>query len=64
MGRGGAEGTVGQVIAENKGCDKQDPHVFLTHGAFARAILLEHAVKVAVAQLSRLQLRPADTPAI
>ncbi|KAL1508726.1 hypothetical protein AB1Y20_004821 [Prymnesium parvum] len=48
----GQEGTVGAVLAAGVGCDKQDPHAFLTCGAFSRADLLEHAIKVAAAALS------------
>ena len=48
---GGAEGTVGEVLAESLGCDKQDPHAALTGGAFSRAALLEQAVRVAHASL-------------
>ena len=47
----GQEGTVGNVIAASTGCDKQDPHAFLTKGAFPRSALLEQAIRVAVATL-------------
>jgi len=46
---GGAEGTVGEVIAEALGCNKQDPHAALTRAAFSRSKLLEHAIRVAAA---------------
>ena len=46
-----------EVMASHTGCDKQDPHAHLTGGAFARADLLEHAIKVAVATLPAA---PAD----
>ena len=48
---GGEEGTVGEVIAESTGCDKQDPHAHLSRGAFPRAALLEGAIKLALATL-------------
>ena len=48
---GGAEGTVGELIASETGCYKQDPHAFLTASAYPRAALLEHAIKLAVASL-------------
>ena len=47
----GAEGTVGEVIAERTGCDKQDPHAALTKGRYPRAALLEQAIRAAVASL-------------
>lgn len=47
----GSEGTVGEVLAEELKCDKQDPHAALTKGAFPRAALLEHAVRLAQAAL-------------
>lgn len=47
----GAEGTVGEVLAEELGCDKQDPHAALTKGRYPRAALLEQAIRAAVASL-------------
>lgn len=47
----GAEGTVGEILADELKCDKQDPHVALTKGAFKRAALLEQAIRVAAASL-------------
>ena len=49
----GAEGTVGEVLSENTGCDKHDPHAALTCARFPRAALLEQAVRVASATLYR-----------
>eukprot|EP00928_Gymnodinium_smaydae_P064043 TRINITY_DN47479_c0_g1_i1.p1 TRINITY_DN47479_c0_g1~~TRINITY_DN47479_c0_g1_i1.p1 ORF type:complete len:200 (-),score=30.27 TRINITY_DN47479_c0_g1_i1:84-683(-) len=47
----GRKGTVGDVLAEELGCDKQDPHSSLTNGSFTRTQLLEHAIRVAGATL-------------
>lgn len=47
----GGEGTVGDVIAEELGGDKHDPHGALTKGAFARSALLEHAIRVAASTM-------------
>jgi non-canonical (house-cleaning) NTP pyrophosphatase len=51
----GGDGTVGEVIAEDLRCDKQDPHVALTKGAFARTALLEHAIRVAASTLPKVE---------
>lgn len=48
----GMEGTVGEIIAEQMGGDKQDPHASLTSGAYPRGALLEHAILVAHSQLA------------
>ena len=45
------DGTVGAVIAEQTGCDKQDPHAHLSGGAFPRSALLEQALRVAMATM-------------
>jgi len=47
----GAEGTVGEYLAAESGCDKQDPHTFLTRGSMPRCALLESAVRLAYATL-------------
>ena len=47
----GGEGTVGEMIAEELGGDKHDPHGALTKGAFARSALLEHAIRVAASTM-------------
>ena len=47
----GADGTVGDFLAQELKCDAQDPHDKLTKGQFARAALIENAIRVAVAQL-------------
>lgn len=47
----GAEGTIGELIAEKMHCDKQDPHSALTKSQFPRAKLLEHAICVAASTL-------------
>jgi len=48
---GGGEGTVGEVIAEQRNCDKQDPQIALTAGQFGRATLLAEAIRIAAATL-------------
>ena len=35
------DGTVGAIIAEQTGCDKEDPHAHLSGGAFPRYAQLE-----------------------
>ena len=58
----GCEGTVGEALADESGCDPTDPHAFLTGGAFPRAFLLEQAVCVAVARLpSRSEVPVSDS---
>lgn len=58
---GGQEGTVGDVIAEQTGCDKQDPHAHLTRNAFSRSALLVDALRVAMATLPlHLEVPPAE----
>eukprot|EP01139_Manchomonas_bermudensis_P023756 Amastigsp_a841514_22.p1 type:complete len:178 gc:universal Amastigsp_a841514_22:853-1386(+) len=49
--RGFDRTTVGSVIATATGCNKQDPHAFLTGGARTRAAILEDAIKLALGQL-------------
>jgi len=36
------DGTVGAVIGQQTGCDKEDPHAHLSGGAFPRSALLEN----------------------
>ena len=48
---GGSEGTVGDCIADELKCDKQDPHAALTKQQFSRAALLEQAIRVAASTL-------------
>ena len=45
------DGTVGAVIAQQTGCDKQDPHAHLSGGAFLRSALLESALRLAMATM-------------
>ena len=47
----GGEGTVGELIAEELGCDKQDPHVKISKGLFTRAALLEQAIRLAASTM-------------
>ena len=56
----GEEGTVGEVIAQHTGCDKQDPHAQLTKGSFTRVALLEQAIRVAASTLVREGGRVAE----
>ena len=39
------------MIAEQTGCDKQDPHAHLTRGAYPRAALLKAALRLAMATM-------------
>jgi non-canonical (house-cleaning) NTP pyrophosphatase len=48
----GSEGTVGECIADELRCNKQDPHSALTKKQFARAALLEQAIRVAASTLA------------
>ena len=45
--------TVGEVIAAENNCDKQDPHAFLSQAKFDRASLLAEATKIAFSTLWR-----------
>lgn len=45
--------TVGELLQERTGCDKQDPHIELTAGLVSRADLLAEAVYVAVGTAER-----------
>ena len=56
----GEEGAVGDVIAEQTGCDKQDPHAHLTRKAFPRSALLVGALRVAMATLPLHHEVPAE----
>lgn len=47
----GGDGTVGEVLAEQLSCDKQDPHAALTKQMYPRASLIENAIRVAAASL-------------
>eukprot|EP00316_Scyphosphaera_apsteinii_P013585 CAMPEP_0119316984 /NCGR_PEP_ID=MMETSP1333-20130426/41545_1 /TAXON_ID=418940 /ORGANISM="Scyphosphaera apsteinii, Strain RCC1455" /LENGTH=204 /DNA_ID=CAMNT_0007322779 /DNA_START=82 /DNA_END=696 /DNA_ORIENTATION=- len=47
----GANDTVGAWLAQETGCNKQDPHAFLTRGEFSRAKLLEDAIRLALTRL-------------
>lgn len=49
----GSEGTVGEVIGEDTGCDQQDPHTHLTKQTFSRSDLLEQAIRIAMSTMSR-----------
>ena len=44
----GEEGTIGEILAEDHGCDKHDPHRMLTNEQFSHKALLEEAIKVAM----------------
>lgn len=57
---GGEEGTVGAVLAAERGCDPHDPHAHLTGQVFTRKTLLEQAVRVAAASLQYSSVPPAD----
>ena len=48
---GFATTTVGSLMAEDTGCDKQDPHNALTSGLCPRALLLQNALLAALGQL-------------
>eukprot|EP00967_Tisochrysis_lutea_P060989 scaffold78085_cov44-Tisochrysis_lutea.AAC.2 len=48
----GAEGTVGAWLASEHGCNKQDPHAYLTRGDFPRSALLKEAIGAAIAALA------------
>ena len=52
----GGQGTVGQIMSARTGCDKQDPHVWITGGDSQRADLLAHAVRLARSTLSNERL--------
>ena len=60
----GEEGTVGEIIVEELGGDKQDPHSTLTKNAFPRVALLEHAIRVAASQLSVAAIQGAPTQGV
>ena len=47
----GQEGTVGAIIGQQTGCDKEDPHAHLSGGAFPRSALLESALRLAIATM-------------
>jgi len=48
----GADGTVGAwLAAQTPGCDKQDPHAYLTSGVYPRAAILEQAIGAALTTL-------------